>query len=85
MDSALVELPTKNEIRIMDLEKGDIRLEWDADKPHEVEAAREAFDSAKDRGMLFYKIKRSGKQGKEITEFDPSAERIVGIPPVRGG
>lgn len=81
----MIETLEKNELRIMDLTEGDIKLEWSSDNKDEVNAAREAFDEAKGRGMLFYKIKKSGKRGRQITEFDPEAERIVGVPVVRGG
>ncbi len=37
----------KNEIRIMDPDHGDIKLDWSHDSEYEVNAARKAFDEAK--------------------------------------
>lgn len=75
----------KFEMRIMDKDQGDIKMEWDQDRPDEVAAAREAFDKAKKKGMLFYRMKRDGSAGEVIREFTPSAERIIGMPMVQGG
>lgn len=74
-----------SEIRIMDPIAGDIKMEWDRYNETEVAAAREAFDKAKKKGMFFYKLKKDGSTGELLKEFDPSAERIVGMPKVVGG
>jgi GH25 family lysozyme M1 (1,4-beta-N-acetylmuramidase) len=81
-----VETNPSFEMRIMDPEAGDLRVEWDKNDPVQVAAAEEAFRKATKKGnMIFYKTKRDGLKGERITEFDASAERIVGMPMVVGG
>jgi hypothetical protein len=83
--------PPERELRIMDPKAGDIRLAWsngspDPDAPAREMAAREAFDKAKGLGtMIFYRMNFDGSGGEQIKEFDPAAERIVGMPFPVGG
>lgn len=84
------ETPSKidRELRIMDPEAGDIRLAWsaDPDEPAREAVAREAFNKAKDRGnMIFYRMNCDGSEGVAIKDFDPQADRIIGMPMVVGG
>lgn len=73
-----------SEMRVMGLE-GDTKIIWDAEKRAEVEAAEEAFKKLKKKGYLAYSVKRDGEKGQVITEFDPSAEKIILAPPIAGG
>lgn len=83
--------PRESELRIMDPEKGDLRLAWGnaGSDPHagaREAMAREAFLKAQSRGnMIFYKTNFDGSEGAAIKEFDPEAERIIGIPFPVGG
>ena len=65
--------------------QGDTKLMWDADEEAEVKSAKHTFDDLKKKGYFAYKVKKSGKQGKVITEFDPDAEKIILALPMQGG
>jgi hypothetical protein len=84
METTTVEAPT-NELCVMDIEKGDVKIRWDRDNREEVAIAREAFKKAKDKGMLLFRTKRTGGQGDRLYDFDPEAERIVAVPKLVGG
>lgn len=64
---------------------GDTRIEWDADNPIEVAAAKAAFKVAKDKGYLAYRTTEGGGRGEVIQRFDPAAERIIMSPALQGG
>ena len=64
---------------------GDTKLIWDADNEAEVANARRTFDDLKGKGYIAYKVKKSGKAGRALTSFDPSAEKIILAPPMAGG
>jgi hypothetical protein len=64
---------------------GDTRTIFDPDNPDEVEAARETFKKLTKKGYLAYRVKGSGDKGEAMTEFDPTAGKIILTPPLRGG
>ena len=64
---------------------GDTRIEWNPAVPAEVSMAKKAFDEAKKKQYLTYKLDANGNQGELIREFDPRAERIVATPQTVGG
>ncbi len=72
------------ELCVMD-HTGDTKLLWDRTRPDEVDAARDTFTNLRKKGYLAYKVKTDGGQGEVITEFDPTAEKIILAPPVAGG
>jgi len=76
---------TLSEMRIMDKVEGDITIGWNRKNKDEVSAAKKAFHTAKKKGMLMYKTKWDGKKGEQIHEFDPKAEKIIGMPALVGG
>ena len=71
-------------LHIMD-RTGDTRIEWDRNSPAEVEIAKKAFDAAKDKKYLTYRVGADGSRGELIREFDPRAERIIATPQTVGG
>jgi hypothetical protein len=73
------------ELRILDVEQGDLRIEWDPAREAEVEAARTQFEAMRAKGYLAYRLRPSGGRGVQLTAFDPAAERIVMAPALRGG
>ena len=73
------------ELCIMDVVNGDIRVEWDRDIEDEVKTAKKAFNGAKKKGYLLYKTDRHGGLGEQLAEFDPKAEKIIGVPRLVGG
>jgi len=72
------------ELRVLN-ETGDLKVSWDPSKPIEVEAARKQFEDLKKKNYVAYALTKSNKKGKAITEFDPSAEKIVLTPMLQGG
>lgn len=65
---------------------GDLKIIWDRNKPHEVEAARTMFNAMVTQGYAAFKVKdNDGNKGDKISEFDPNVERLVMIAPMQGG
>lgn len=64
---------------------GDTKVIWDPKNEDEVEAAEAQFDTLMDKGFTAYKVKKDGKKGKVIKEFDPKAGKIIMVPVVAGG
>ncbi len=64
---------------------GDTKLLWDSENEAETQAAEEMFNSLKKKGYLAFAVKKNGDKGEAITKFDPSAEKIILTPPLKGG
>lgn len=65
---------------------GDTRIMWSPRDKDEVAAAKAAFDAAKAKGMLAYKVDDDGKRtGEVIREFDKKAGKIIMIRQPVGG
>lgn len=65
---------------------GDTRIMWDPRDKDEVKTAKAAFDDARARGMLAYKVDDNGKKtGEVIREFDKKAGKIIMIRQPVGG
>lgn len=66
--------------------KGDIKMVWDEDNEEDVKAMEDYFDKMMEKKFKAYKVDKKGeKTAKEITEFNPSLEKIIYVPPVAGG
>lgn len=67
-------------------EEGDVKVEWEPGKHQEEEAARSTFDNmTQNKGYAAFRTDARGQRGQQIREFDPSAERILLVPPMQGG
>lgn len=75
---------TKHEMSILD-ETGDTKIVWDEDTPAEVESARNSFDTMKRKGYVAYRVNKKGDQGEVMDRFDPSAEKMILSPQMKGG
>lgn len=64
---------------------GHTEVKWDQNKDVEVQGARAQFDLLVGKGYSAFKLKSDGTQGEQIREFDPTAERILLAPAMRGG
>lgn len=65
---------------------GDTKIDWDANKPFEIEQARKKFNEALKGGGKAFRVNHFGDKTKdEIKEFDPDAEHIVIVKPLVGG
>jgi len=71
---------------IMD-ETGDTRIMWDPAKTDEVDVARAAFDAARKKGMVAYRVDpTSGEKTAEVIRtFDATAGKVIMAPALRGG
>jgi hypothetical protein len=72
-----------NVLSVMD-RTGDSRIEWNPDVADEVETARAAYNVAKDKKHLIYRVDANGEK-ELIREFEPTAARIVCVPQTQGG
>lgn len=72
------------EMRVMG-QAGDTKTLWDPEDEDETEAAREQFDSLTNKGHRAYEVKKGGKPGKRMKEFDPDAGKVIFVVPVAGG
>ena len=64
---------------------GDIKSIWDPKNDKEVEAAKGQFKKLRKDGFKAFKVRKTGKKGKEITEFDRNAGKIIMVPEMVGG
>lgn len=66
---------------------GDTRLMWDPRNKDEVATAKAAFDAAKAKGMLAYRVdpKTGDSSGEVIREFDKKAGKVIMTPQLVGG
>lgn len=73
-----------SELIVMD-HTGDTKTIWDADNADEVEVAREQFDRLREKGYSAFRVDKKGEKGAPMKEFDPTAEKMILIPMLRGG
>lgn len=64
---------------------GDTKHMWDKNNPDEVEAAKTLFDGFKKKGYAIFATDKKGEKGDQIREFDANAERLIFVPPMKGG
>jgi hypothetical protein len=66
--------------------EGDTKIIWDPENEDEVAAARQLFDSLKEKRFVAYSVTgKKGEKGEVIKEFDPELEMIIMSPPMVGG
>lgn len=70
---------------IMDPDEGDVKVKWDPGDDDQVEVARTTFNKLKKKGMLIYRLGKTGRKGEVLREFDPEAKRIIATPRQIGG
>jgi hypothetical protein len=64
--------------------QGDTKYHFNPRDPGEVTAAREFFTARRREGWTLYREEGEGR-GTVLTEFDPAAGVMIGVPPVKGG
>ena len=74
----------KREMRILDA-TGDTKLIWDPENADEVAAAKAQFDTLTKKGFKAFSVGAKGKQDELVTAFEADAEKLILIPPVKGG
>ena len=72
------------EMNVLDA-TGDTRIQWRKTNPDEVAAAEKRFTELKGKGFIPYKVVGATKESEVLHRFDPSAERILFVPPSIGG
>lgn len=80
---------TKHMMDILD-HTGHTSIGWDPENEEEIEIARAAFISAADRGYHAFRVIEDpkggpGRRGERMTGFDPTAEKMILMPQLRGG
>lgn len=71
-------------MQVMDV-TGHLEIKWSRNNEEEIESARAIFDEKTEAGYSAFKIKTLGGQGERINEFDPTAEKIMLVPQLKGG
>ena len=74
----------RREMRVMD-GTGDTKTIWDADNPDEVANARKTFDELRAKRYIAFRVNKLGNKGEQMNTFDPTAEKMILIPPLVGG
>lgn len=73
-----------NELLILD-ETGDTKFIWDQAAQAEVDEAKATFERMKKKGYVAYKVDHRGEKGEVIDRFDPTAEKLIMAPQMKGG
>lgn len=67
-------------------EVGDSKHIWDKGNKDEVEAMRDLFKKLTKKGYRAYRATgKEGEKGELMTDFDPTAERMIFAPAMRPG
>jgi len=66
---------------------GDVRKIWNSANADEVEDAKRTWEHlVKDKKYMAFRVNPDDNtKGEQIREFDPSAGKMILVPPVRGG
>ena len=72
------------EIDVMD-STGHTKHIWDPEKPAEVSAAKDLFESLTKKGYRAFHVNRLWNEGKQMDRFDADAEKMILVPPIVAG
>jgi len=64
---------------------GDTKIIWSAENADEAAQARKTFDDLRKKGFAGFAVNKKGDKGEQIFTFDPGAEKLILVPPLRGG
>lgn len=75
-----------HEMRIMGA-SGDDKITWNHEDDLETKTAANKFKELIGKGYKAFISKNVAgtRKGEQITEFDPTAERLIMVPPIAGG
>jgi len=73
------------EFRAMDRTGDGLKLTWRPGNTAEVDAARETFQSYRDRGYNIFRLNENDERGGALTSFDPNAGSLLAVPRMVGG
>lgn len=72
-------------LAVMSRTQGDTHVIWDAANADEVANARRMFNDLRSKGFFAYAVTGEGRKGRQVTEFEPDAQKIIMAPPMAGG
>jgi len=72
------------EMRIMST-LGDTKVIWDPKNADETEAAEDQFNNLLDKGFKAFKVKKDGKAGVNVKNFNEDEGMYILVPPLKGG
>ena len=74
----------KGEMAVMDA-TGDSKVMWDSENADEVAVAQKTYEDLTKKGYRAFSVKKGGAQDELINEFDPDLEKMILVPPIKGG
>ena len=76
--------PKAHAFRVMTQKDGDKRIVWDSQSIPEIHAAKQLFNDLISQGLVPHRCDPSGKTTPKVMDrFDPSAEEVVFLPPIK--
>lgn len=66
-------------------QEGDTKQMWNPQNDFEVEQARKLFKAYRERKYVAFRVNADGTQGEQMTEFDPTAAKVIFVPQFQGG
>jgi hypothetical protein len=76
---------TTGEMAILD-GSGDTKIIWNSDNEDEVENAKRTFyNLVKEKKYLAFSVDKKGEKGEQVKTFDPDMEKLILVPPMKGG
>ena len=64
---------------------GALKITWDPDIPDEIMKVKEQFQLFLEKGYSAFHLNDTGGEGKKISTFNASANKIIMIPKLGGG
>ena len=77
-------MPGDMEIACLD-RTGDTKTIWNPHNTDEVENARRTYNDLRAKKYLAFRVNEKGDKGEQMNEFDPTAGKIIMVPPFAGG
>jgi len=64
---------------------GDTKIVWNPAQPDEVANAHATFERLVGRRYRAFSVDKSGERGELVDVFDPKVDKLIFVPPMRGG
>lgn len=66
-------------------QEGDTKAMWNPQNTFEVEQAKIQYDAYRKKGYLAFRVDAKGEKDTQMTEWDPTAAKIIFVPQFQGG
>lgn len=76
--------PGDFEMAVMGKE-GDVKQMWNPQNDFEVKQAKKQFDDYRKEKYVAFRVDKEGNKGEQMTEFDPTAAKMIFVPAFQGG